>query len=143
MESKKRKFIEKQKDFYKSIVSVVCPILQETVYFTSEGFNHLLYETYTRPRKWAERYMKLKCLVHAPKVIKNCSFVSETRSLERKIKGKLKQVIQSELVHEISKNIKIRVVVEKIGSGKTKFRSIMPHNNKSKPRPKKRPKRRF
>lgn len=128
------KLIEKQRAYYKSIVSVFCPILQDTVFFSSEGFNHLLYETHHRPRKSSERYMKLRCLEHAPLVIKKCNSVTETRKLERKIKGKMKQVIQYELVYEIRKNVKIRVVVERIGSGKIKFRSTMPHDKSSKPK---------
>ncbi len=134
-----RDLIKRQRKYYKSIASVNCPILQDTVYFTSEGFNHLLYAN-RKPRKLSERYMKLICLNSAKKVIKKCKVISETREVQRKIKGKLKTTIHHELVHEIKKSVKIRVIVEKIGSGKLKFLSVMPHNNRSKP--KKRPKRR-
>ena len=136
-----RDFIKRQRKYYKSIVSVNCPILQGTVFFTSEGFDHLLYKTNREPRKLNERYMKLMCLNNARDVIKKCKVISETREVQRKIKGRRKVIIQHELVHEIKRGVKIRVVVEKIGSGKLKFRSVMPHNNRSKP--KKRPKRRF
>ncbi|MCX6809607.1 MAG: hypothetical protein NTZ65_02575 [Candidatus Berkelbacteria bacterium] len=80
------------------------------------------------------------CPNNAREVIKKCKVISETRKVQRKIKGKDKSIIQHELVYEIKKGVKIRVVVEKIGTGKLKFRSVMPHNNRSKP--KKRPKRR-
>jgi len=129
------KLIIKSKRLYKSIVSVYCPILSNTVFFTSEGFNHLLYEDYYHPRNVNEQYMKLKCLPYAPEVVKKCTLISETRKVKRKIKKKFKDAIQYELVHEVSPGKKIRVVVEKIGTGKYRFRSVMPHDRKSKKRP--------
>jgi hypothetical protein len=51
-----RELINEKRAFYKSIVSLYCPILGETVYFTSEGFNHLLFESNRMPRKLSERY---------------------------------------------------------------------------------------
>lgn len=117
---------KKQRTFYKSIVSVFCPILNDTVYFTSEGFNHLLYDRSNRkPRSINEQFMKLQCLKHAPLVIEKCSLVSETRSIERKIKGKKKSGIHYELIYEVTSGEKIRVIVEKIGTGKHKFLSVM------------------
>ncbi|KKP86223.1 MAG: hypothetical protein UR89_C0029G0008 [Candidatus Roizmanbacteria bacterium GW2011_GWA2_35_8] len=122
------------KAFYKSIVSIFCPILNDTVYFTSEGYNHLLYESYDRPRNINEQYLKLINLQYAPDVIKKASLISETRKVKRRVKNKLKDAIHYELVYEVNLGKKIRVIVEKIGSGKPKFRSIMPHNKKSKKR---------
>jgi hypothetical protein len=133
------KIVEERRSYYKSIVSVFCPILEETIYFTAEGFNHLLFKSNRTPRNLSERYMKLMCLEFASVVIEKCEIVNETRKNTRTIKGKRKSVISHELVFEVVKNKEIRVVVDKIGTGKLKFRSIMPHNNKSKPKPKKRP----
>ena len=122
---------KKQKAFYKSIVSVYCPILNDTVYFTSEGFNHLLYDRSNRkPRKISEQFMKLQCLAHAPLVIRKCMFISQTRLIERIVKRKRKSGVHYELVHEVSPGIKIRVIVEKIGTGKHKFLSVMRHNKR-------------
>lgn len=128
-----QKIIEEQRAYYKSIVSVNCPILGETVFFTSEGFNHLLYKSNRQPRKFSERYMKLMCLKHAPEVLKKCTNVSDTRQIKKKIKGKPKLGVRHEMICEIKKGIEIRVIVEKIGTGKAKFLSVMPHNNRSKP----------
>lgn len=136
-----KKFIEKQRKYYKSIGSIVCPILQETINFTSDGFEHLLYKGNRKPRKLSERFMKLKCLEHVPEVIKKADVISETRRSEKRIKGKIKKVIFHELIYEIKKGTQIRVVVEKIGNGNFHFLSVMPHNKRSKP--KKRPKGRF
>ena len=135
------KLIKKQRAYYKSIVSVFCPILQDTVFFTSEGFNHLLYKTYHKPRKLSERFMKLKCLDYATEVLANCNVILKTRESQGKIKEKYKKIIWHELVYEVKKGTKVRVIVEKRGSGKNTFLSIMPHDKRSKP--KKRPKERF
>ena len=48
------------------------------------------------------------------------------------VKGKQKSIVQYELTHMVSKNKTIRVIVEKIGLGKIKFLSVMPHDKKSK-----------
>ena len=125
------KLKKKQGAFYKSIVSVFCPILNNTVYFTSEGFNHLLYDN-RKPRKISEQFMKLRCLTHAPLVIQKCAFVSETRLIVKNVKGKRKSGVHFELVYEVSPGERIRVVVEKIGTGKHKFLSVMRHGRRVK-----------
>ena len=131
------RIIDEKRAMYKSIVSVFCPILDETVYFTSDGFQHLLYKSNRKPRKLSERYMKLMSLEHAKTVITSCTFVSQSRIVRRKIKGTLRDVVRHELVHEVKQGVQIRVVVEKIGTGKAHFLSVMPHNRRSKPQPKK------
>lgn len=123
---------KQQETLYKNVVSVYCSILNDTVYFTSKGFNHLLYESYNRPRSINEQYMKLMCLTHAPEVIKKCTVISKTRKMQRKIKGVWKSGVHYELVYEVSKGNKIRVIVEKIGTGKYRFLSVMRHGRKNK-----------
>ena len=122
----------KQKVYYKKIVSVPCPILGDEVFFTSEGYNHLLYERHNSPRNISEQYLKLMCLSHAVEVVKKCVLISETRKLKKEIKGKMKDVIQYGLVYEVSPGEKIKVVVEKVGNGKHKFKSIMPYERRRK-----------
>lgn len=119
-----RPFVQKQKKFYKNLVSIHCPILNDSVYFTASGFNHLLYKSNRRPRNVGERLMKLRCLTFAPEVIKKCTLISETRQTDK--------IIHYELVHEVSKDKKIRVIIERTDSGRNKFLSVMPHDRKSK-----------
>jgi hypothetical protein len=130
--TKIRDLKKKQKALYSSIISVFCPILNDTIFFNSDGFNHLLYQSNRKPRNIGEQFMKLRCLPHAPEVITKCAVITDTRKITRKVKGVYKSGVRYELVHEVEKDIKIRVVVEKIGTGKHKFLSIMPHTNKSK-----------
>ncbi len=128
----------KQRAFYQSIESVHCPILNEDVAFTSEGFNHLLFESNRKPRKLSEQYLKLCCLDYAKEVIEKCVVISQTRVINRKIKGVEKTVTRYGLVHQISDGRRIRVILERIGDGKLKFLSVMPHDKSSK-KPKKTP----
>lgn len=128
-----KRLIAQQRVFYDHIGPLVCPILNETVYFNSEGFNHLLYKRYKEPRPPEEQFMKLKCLTHVPKVVKECSQEVTVRPVRRKIKRKWKNCTHYELVHEVKRGAKIRVIIEKIGTiGNYHFRSVMPNDNKSK-----------
>lgn len=127
-----RELISNRRKYYKRLTPTYSQTLEKTVYFTSVGFNHLLYKNRTRPRKIPEQYMKLQCLKYAKTVIKKSRNISSVRKIKRKVKGKLKTTTYYELVHEVLKNAKIRVIVERVGNGKYKFRSIMPHNNHSK-----------
>lgn len=119
-----RLLIEKQKKLYKSIVSIFCPILNETVYFTAEGFHHLIHKSNNKRRPINEQYLKLKCFDYAVEVIKNSSRIIETRREQHLIKGKEKAVITYELISDDKSHNRIAVIIEKIGEGKHKFRSV-------------------
>ena len=121
----------KQKLLYKSIVSVECPILKETIYFTSEGFNHLIYDSNRKPRNINEQFLKLSCLAHVPKAIEQCQTILSVRKLKKKIRGKYKKVAHYGLIGKIKRDLTIRVIVEKVGRGKCKFLSVMPHDKKT------------
>lgn len=123
--------IEKKK-FYKKIISIYCPVLNEVVYFTSEGFNHLLYKRHKTPRTIKEQYMKLMCISYITSVVQNAQKISETRIIKRKIHNEWKNTIYYELVYEVYPEMNIRVILEKTGSGKIKFKSVMPNDKKSK-----------
>ena len=72
-----------------------------------------------------EQFMKLQCLAYAPEVIKKCTVISETRMIKKRIKGKLKDGVHYELIHLVKPGEKIGVIIEKIGTGKHKFLSII------------------
>lgn len=127
-------FIEKMSDFYDDQRIVFCPVLNSWIKFTRNGFNHLLYKSNGKKRNVSEQYLKLLSLKYAPEVIRNCSNITETREKEYSTKGKLKKYIEYELTHEIDKEMKIRVVIIKSKSGEYQFRSVMPHDHKSKKR---------
>ncbi len=126
------KLKQTKKIFYKSIVSIFCPVLNDTVYFTSEGFNHLLYDTNRKPRNIDEQFMKLQCLSYVPDVLEKSTILADTRTYEFEVKGKKKIGVHYAISHEVKKGKEIRVIVSRIGKGKYKFLSVMPHNKKSK-----------
>ncbi len=132
--------------FYDKIVSVECPMLENAeVYFTAQGFNHLINESNSKQgdsnaRKPTEQYMKLMHLEHAAFIIKNCEDIAEIRPVKKKKKGKWKKGFHYELTCEIKDIGKVSVVIEKIGDGKHKFLSVFPLYKR--PKTKKRPLRR-
>lgn len=119
-----RELIKKQKAFYQSVVSVNCQLLNNTVYFTGDGFNHLLGDNPRKRRIISEQYLKLSCLSHAPEIVKNCVRIVDIRKGERFIKHKKKTTITYELVDGKKRRDNIAVIVERIGTGKLKFRSV-------------------
>lgn len=126
-----RSLIKQQKQYYQSIVSVFCPVLGETVYFSSEGFNHLIYESNRMPRKINEQFMKLKCLNFVTDVLTDKSAkIVDTRTYDKRYNGDLKVVIHYAIACDVQKGKKIRVIVERIGNGKFHFLSIMPNSKK-------------
>jgi len=104
--------------YYRSLVSIYCPILAETVYFSADGFNHLIYDTNRKPRNINEQYLKLKYLSKAKEVIEKCNLITETRKLVDK-QGK-------EITFFSLEFGKTRVIIKKKGTGKHKFQSVMP-----------------
>lgn len=132
-----RAFKAERRAFYQSIVAIECPILGATVYFTSQGFDHLINESNStqfdsKPRLATEQYMKLKHLAYVPDVIRKCTKVNAIRKVKKMVKGVEKDTTQYELVHEFTKVKSVRVIIEKVGDGKHKFLSVMPHNATSK-----------
>lgn len=128
--TKNKSFIPNSKQFYRSIVSVYCPILKDTVYFTSNGLHHLFYKTNRLPRKFSEIYLKLTYLKYVPKALQNCEKICEVRCMEIKVKNKIKKCFQYELYYEKSPKIKLGVLIQRIGTGKYAFLSIIPYRKK-------------
>jgi hypothetical protein len=121
-----KKLILQQEKFYFSLKPIFCSVLNENVYFTSDGWKHLLYKPNRKKRNVSEQYLKLNCLNYAPTVIKNCKGIYKqiTEEIHKKI------TVYS-IVCEVKEGIKIRVILQKIGAGKVTFRSVMPHDKES------------
>jgi hypothetical protein len=119
-----RILIGKQKNFYDSVVSVECKMLNDNVYFRSEGFAHLIRKTPMKRRPVSEQYLKLKCLSHAPEIIRDCTKIIETRTENQRIKGKKKTVVMYELIDRKKRNYNIAVIIRRIGTGRLHFRSV-------------------
>jgi hypothetical protein len=119
------------KIFYDSIGSVHCPILKEDVFFTSDGFHHLNYNSDGTARNVAERIYKMALFPLAIPVIKNAIAITEERKIKirmsRKKNTKYKEGKTHALVAMVGKRkpSEVKVILLRIGNGKLKFRSVM------------------
>ena len=116
--------------YYRRIGIVHCPVLGVDVYFTAEGYNHLINESNSKPGKSkprlpSEQYLKLMHLNNVKAVLTYSTMVKEVRTVRKNVKGKWKDAVLSEVVHEI-KGTEISVIVEKVGLGNHKFLSVFP-----------------
>lgn len=118
---------------YKTWHSIYCPVMDEIVYFTSKGFNHLLSKpNRSKRRKLSEQYMKLMCLDYAPTVISQSKTIRSVRVIKKTIESKQKDITLFAISYEIAEGKSIRVILERLGSGKLHFLSIMPDSKRSK-----------
>lgn len=124
--TKKDAFIPDSIQFYKSVVSVYCPILKDTIFFTSNGLNHLFYKPNRKPRIYSETYLKLVYVRYAPEAIGKCIKIREMRC----VGGTDKKVFQYELYYERDSKIKLGILVQRIGMGKYTFLSVKPYRRK-------------
>ena len=115
-------YIKAQLVIYDSLPPTYCPDLQETVYFTSEGKNHLLYKK-NRPRNHDERHYRVSLIKHLVLVISNAD-----KAVKIIVTKEPKEIITWSLEHKVTRNSEewiIKTVLKKEGSGKTKFLSVM------------------
>lgn len=116
-------FIEKQKKLYNLYKQkpCFCPALQESIHFTSDGLQHLLYNR-RRPRSYSQRYYRSALVPAIPQVVENAKTAIKT------IKNTNPLVVTWSLQHEIKLDGKqqlIKVILIKEGAGKIKFLSVM------------------
>ncbi len=114
-------FIKKQIVLYKNLEPCYCPAIQDTVYFTSEGLNHLLYYR-RRPRGHSEKHYRAGLISHLVEVI------SSTTTAIKDIKSEKPLIITWNLQYEVDGNGGkqiVKVILKKEGAGKVKFLSTM------------------
>jgi hypothetical protein len=104
---------------------VYCPVIGDSVFFNSGGWQHLLYKPNRKNRTVDEQYLKLSCLIHVPDVIKDCKGIAAEKITKEKVKEKVKEIREVALVSENKQKEKIKVIIQKVGSGKYTFRSVM------------------
>lgn len=114
-------FIEKHKVLYKSLLPCYCLALEETVYFTAEGLNHILYYK-RRPRNHNEKHYRMGLIPYLEVVIKNATTATKD------VKTIVPLCITWSLEHEVKINETIqivKVILKKQGEGKLVFLSVM------------------
>lgn len=120
--------IEDTRRKYQSIGRVYCPMLKSNVFFTSEGFNHLIYKPNRKKRNANEQRYKLDLFGLVIPAIKNSTQLAQWRFV-----GDVQDdhdVQYYALVHSVGrKPIDIRVIIRRTGDGQFNFHSVMPHSN--------------
>ena len=126
---------EKAKEIYFSKKTIYNPYLERDVIFNSDGFHHLQFSA-RRERDKREQLLKFSLLPLAFHVIKKSGTLQEYRkeliTVGKKDKSGLcltKPVEYWGFVAIMSeKQIKIRVILRRIGDGNITFWSVMPHS---------------
>lgn len=118
------------RDIYDRTDTIFCPCLNENITFNAKGFHHLLYEPIGTPRDVKERIHKLILFPLAIPVIKNAKKIEEERVMilpNRKKSVAPKKAKYTALVAMVGKNrnVKVKVILLKVGNGKLIFWSIM------------------
>lgn len=120
-------YINRYRKKYKSLNPVYCPALNETIYFISEGFNHLLFKKgHRRINKQIKYRLPLINLIIP--TIKNCKSPAKIKVIDEIYKGKKVMVSYFEVSHLVGTKspAKIKVIIKKRNKlGKLFFFSVM------------------
>ena len=125
---------ENAQNFYNGVRPVFSPALNEQVYFTAEGFNHLIFKAMRREREKPSQIIRFKMLSRAAKLIELSTTYQEYEETVREfeMKSYKKRVRKSKPVKywgiiAIIDGRKIKVIVRKIGdNGRPHFWSVIP-----------------
>ncbi len=122
-------------DFYKSIGNVRCPALGgESVYFTSEGFNHLVYKSGKKaPRHELVQIMRFDLLPKAQELLEQTTtfqeYEEEYRYMPVNRRGQYRRenmLVRAWGFIAIIRRFRLKVVVEQVGNGAKHFHSVIP-----------------
>ena len=119
---------------YGSFMKVLCPALgKESVYFTSEGFNHLIYRGPKKERDQRVQIMKFALLDKAKQILEiSTTFQEYEENLKYvRVQRYGKYSHDNVLVRlwgfvAIINKFRVKVVVKKVGNGKMEFYSVIP-----------------
>jgi len=123
---------EKAELEYKEIGSVFCPYFQEDVNFNAKGLEHIKFKGRNKARSHQDQYIRLRCLSLAPKIISlshTLQGYQERNEMVNVKSGKWKYLMKSVNYFEfvaVLKEVRVRIIVRKVGSGEPDFWSIIP-----------------
>lgn len=120
-------------ELYKSFGPVRCPYLSDLVHFNSAGLEHLKFKRAGIQRLLQDQAMRFKLLHLAPIILKlsrTVQGVMSTNTFERIAKnGKNQWEMRPTVFYEfiaVIDNIRVRIVVKRVGNGSYMFWSIIP-----------------
>jgi hypothetical protein len=126
---------EKAKKVYATQRTIPSPYFKQEIILNADGFHHLRYSA-RRERNKQEQVLKFTLLPLALRILKAAATVQEYRKLYSLVGGKSKGgFTQMKMVQWwgfvtifIEQEIKVRVVVRKVGEGNLHFWSVMPYS---------------
>lgn len=118
-----RLIISEYRSKYDSIGRVWCTILNNHVYFTSEGKNHLIYKENRKKRNEAEQRYKLRLFPLVIPVIKSATNIKGWRFANESTNTGVQHY---SLVSNVGKqSVKVRVIIKRTDDGQFNFHSVM------------------
>ena len=117
------------KDLYRKHRVIYSPYFQEKITLNSKGFYHLQHSK-GRLRDLKEQLFKFRCIELGIEVIKKSSTIQEYREVEILDKNNhLEKAYYWGMVAIVGEsNLKMRVVIRKVGDGEIHFWSVMPYS---------------
>ena len=120
-----RELLTQRRAWYKTVVKVKCPILNEDIVFNSKGFYHLRYDSFGKARSIPEQQFKIGLLPLVIPVIKNATKIFDYKKEQySKPLGKYFEIWElREVVGEVDP-VLVSVVLRRIGTGNITFLSV-------------------
>jgi hypothetical protein len=120
---------------YQKVGKIPCPAFEnDLVYFSAEGFNHLVYKDSRTERLKQDQITKFKQLDRAVELVRLTTTYQEyeERLLDVWVKRHKKRAQETKLVRywgliAIIRRSKIKVIVRQIGDGQKHFWSVIPN----------------
>ena len=128
------KLKENAQNFYSQIGSVFSPAFKEKVYFTSEGFNHIIFKSSRTEREKSSQILRFELLPLAIRLLRESTTYQEFEETIKEVEVKIfKQKVKKTKpvkywgIIAIIDGRKIKVIIRKVGdNGNLHFWSIVP-----------------
>jgi hypothetical protein len=129
---------EKARQIYDAHRSMYSPYFKDGITLNSDGFHHLRYSA-RRERNKEEQILKFTLLPLGLQILKTATTVQEYRKLLMPVGEKARRdgAVAMKLVEwwgfvailtNVTRDIKVRVIVRKVGDGNLHFWSVMPYS---------------
>jgi len=110
--------IQAHKDTYKALAPCFCNAIEQTIHFNAEGLKHILYKQH-RPRSKKEQAYRLSLIPHLQHAITTAKTATRKSHTDPRCTLWILEWI------EVEDNLKIKIVLRKIGNGNVHFLSVM------------------
>ncbi len=123
-----------KKKYYDSIKEIYSEALGVQVHFNAKGFNHITFKNPRNLRSIPEQIYRLKIFDTAVKLLKLANTYQEYEEIEN---VDTKKITYYWGIIAIIDNLKLKVILRRIGNGQTHFWSVIPGYTSSEKRDRK------